>query len=167
MFMTNSTGLTHCFRHRYGGSDGKWVSTRQLGSKMWVRCLLCCFSRTNRSNRGNAAVNLEHRICVIDNVSNGFDIYRLDSGQFVRTLVTREPIKTYPKGVAFANNCQAIIGGSDHGYVYIFERKSGCILGKLAHARNDGVQTIEVGTAHLGGKVWLTLRRFMMAMKLF
>jgi hypothetical protein len=89
-------------------------------------------------------VNLEHRICVIDNVSNGFDIYRLDSGQFVRTLVTREPIRTYPKGVAFANNGQAIIGGSDHGNVYIFERRSGCLLGKLAHARNDGVQTIEV-----------------------
>jgi hypothetical protein len=95
-------------------------------------------------------VSLEHRICVIDNVSNGFDIYRLDSGQFVRTLVTREPIRTYPKGVAFANNCQAIIGGSDHGYVYIFERKSGRLLGKLAHARNDGVQTIEVSTMHLG-----------------
>ena len=89
-------------------------------------------------------MNLEHRICVIDNVSNGFDIYRLDSGQFVRMLVTREPIRTYPKGVAFANNGQVIIGGSDHGYVYIFERRSGCLLGKLAHARNDGVQTIEV-----------------------
>jgi hypothetical protein len=81
---------------------------------------------------------------VIDNVSNGFDIYRLDSGQFIRTLVTREPIRTYPKGVAFANYCQAIVAGSDHGIVYIFERKSGRIFGKLAHARNDGVQTIEV-----------------------
>ena len=99
---------------------------------------------TNKSDSGNAAVSLEHRICVIDNVSNGFDIYRLDSGHFIRTLVTREPIRTYPKGVAFANNCQAVIGGSDHGYAYIFERKSGCVLGKLAHARNDGVQTIEV-----------------------
>ena len=81
-----------------------------------------------KSDSGNAAVSLDHRICVIDNVSNGFDIYRLDSGHFIRTLVTREPIRTYPKGVAFANNCQAIIGGSDHGYVYIFERKSGRIL---------------------------------------
>ena len=97
-----------------------------------------------KSDSGNAAVSLDHRICVIDNVSNGFDIYRLDSGHFIRTLVTREPIRTYPKGVAFANNCQAIIGGGDHGYVYIFERKSGRILGKLAHSRNDGVQTIEV-----------------------
>ena len=87
---------------------------------------------------------------MIDNVSNGFDIYRLDSGQFVRTLVTREPIRTYPKGVAFANKCQAIIGGSDHGCVYIFERKSGCLLEKLTHARNDGVQTIEVRTMQLG-----------------
>ena len=112
---------------------------------------------TNKSNRGNAAVSQEHRICVIDNVSNGFDVYRLDSGQFVRTLVTREPIKTYPKGVAFANNCQAIIGGSDHGYVYIFERKSGIILGKLAHARNDGVQTITVSVPHLGRESWLML----------
>ncbi len=86
----------------------------------------------------------------------GSTFYRLDSGQFVRTLVTREPIRTYPKGVAFANNCQAIIGGSDHGYVYIFERKSGRLLGKLAHARNDGVQTIEVSTTHLGKTSGLT-----------
>ena len=99
---------------------------------------------TNKNNSGNAAVSRQHRICVIDNVANGFDIYRLDSGQFIRTLVTQEPIRTYPKGVVFANNCQAVIGGSDHGYVYIFERKSGCILAKLAHARNEGVQTIEV-----------------------
>ena len=107
---------------------------------------------TNKSDSGNAAVSLEHRIFVIDNVSNGFDIYRLDGGHFIRTLVTREPIRTYPKGVAFANNCQAIIAGSDHGYVYIFERKSGCILGKLAHARKDGVQTIAVSILRISAE---------------
>jgi hypothetical protein len=87
---------------------------------------------------------MEHRLCVIDNVNNGFDIYKIDSGNFVRTLVTRDPIKTYPKGVAFANHGQAIVGGSDHGRVYIFERKSGRMITTLSHGNDEGVQTIGV-----------------------
>ena len=81
---------------------------------------------------------------MIDNVANGFDIYKMDSGNFIRTLITREPIKTYPKGVAFANHCQAVVGGSDHGLVYIFERKSGHVITTLKHAKEGGVQTIAV-----------------------
>ena len=93
---------------------------------------------------GNADIDLERRLCVVDNVGNGFDIYKIDSGHFVRTLVTREPIKTYPKGVAFANHCQAVVAGSDHGQVYIFNRKTGRIIKMLKHGKRDGVQTIDV-----------------------
>ena len=78
------------------------------------------------------------------NVNNGFDIYKIDSGNFVRTLVTRDPIKTYPKGVAFANHGQAIVGGSDHGRAYIFERKSGRMITTLSHGNDEGVQMIGV-----------------------
>jgi hypothetical protein len=35
----------------------------------------------------SAAIDMEHRLCVIDNVNNGFDIYKTDSGNFMRTLV--------------------------------------------------------------------------------
>jgi hypothetical protein len=87
---------------------------------------------------------MERRLCVIDNVNNGFDIYKIDSGNFVRTLVTRDPIKTYPKGVTFANHGQAIVGGSDHGRAYIFECKSGRMITTLSHGNNEGVQTIGV-----------------------
>lgn len=93
---------------------------------------------------GNADINLEHRLCVVDNVGNGFDIYKLDSGHFVRTLVTREPIKTYPKGVSFANHCQAVVAGSDHGLVYILNRKTGRVIKTLKNGKGDGVQTIAV-----------------------
>ena len=93
---------------------------------------------------GNAAVDIERRLCVIDNVNNGVDIYKIDSGNFVQTLVTQDPIKTYPKGVAFANHSQAIVGGSDHGLAYIFECKSGQMITTLNHGNNEGVQTIGV-----------------------
>jgi hypothetical protein len=66
-------------------------------------------------------------------------------------LVTREPIKTYPKGVAFANHCQAVVAGSDHGQVYIFNRKTGRIIKNLKHGKRDGVQTIDV--SNLAGRV--------------
>ncbi|KAF9523950.1 WD40-repeat-containing domain protein [Crepidotus variabilis] len=113
--------------HKYGGEDGKWLLTHQLGSKI-----------------GNAAINSDHRLCVIDNVGNGFDLYKLDTGNFVRTFVMKEPIKTYPKGVAFAHRGHAVVGGSDHGCVYIFDRKSGNVLHTLKHAQDGGVQTIAV-----------------------
>jgi PQQ enzyme repeat len=94
--------------------------------------------------RGNAAVDLEHRLCVVDNVGSGFDLYKVDSGNFVRTLSTGDPLKTYPKGVAFVDNSHAIIGGSDHGRVYIFDRKTGKVLHTLKHAKKGGAETIAV-----------------------
>jgi hypothetical protein len=82
---------------------------------------------------------------VVDNVGSGFDIYKVDSGNFVRTLSTGDPLKTYPKGVAFVDNSHAIVGGSDHGRVYIFECKTGKVLHKLKHSKQGGAETIAVG----------------------
>lgn len=101
--------------------------------------------------RGNVAVDLERRLCVVDNVGDGFDIYKLDSGSFVTSLSTKDPLKTYPKGVVFAARSYAVIGGSDHGRVYIFERKTGKIINTLTHARKGGVETIAVGSLRSGG----------------
>jgi hypothetical protein len=80
----------------------------------------------------------------VDNVSNGFDIYKMQCGTFVKTLVTKEAQKTHPKGVAFADKSRLVVGGSDHGLVYIFERKTGRVVKTLKHARKGGVETIGV-----------------------
>lgn len=93
---------------------------------------------------GNAAVDLQRGLCVVDNVGNGFDLYKLDRGEFIRTFVTKDPWKTYPKGVCFASDLRIVIAGSDHGLVYIFERKSGRCLDTLKHTNEGGVQTITV-----------------------
>ena len=93
---------------------------------------------------GNAAVDLQRGLCIVDNVGNGFDLYKLDRGEFIRTFVTKDPRKTYPKGVCFASDSRIVIAGSDHGLVYIFERKSGRCLDTLKHTNEGGVQTITV-----------------------
>lgn len=80
----------------------------------------------------------------MDNVENGFDLYRMDTGNFVRTFLTRKATKTYPKGVAFADRSGLIIGGSDHGKVYVFERKTGRLVKRLKHAGSGGVEAIAV-----------------------
>jgi len=104
-------------------------------------------------NSGNAAVDIGRRLCAIDNVGTGFDVYKMDSGTLVRTLETGRAKKTFPKGVAFANNSRAVVGGSDHGLVYIFERKTGQVLKKLRHSKSGGVETISVCVYILRPKV--------------
>jgi hypothetical protein len=46
--------------------------------------------------------------------------------------------------VAFAEGSDAVVGGSDHGKVYIFERKSGMLLELLRHSEDGAVQTVAV-----------------------
>ena len=121
-----------------------------------VRQLLCPIAQALIKGSGNTSVDLHRGLCVIDNVGCGFDLYRMDSGTFVRGLVTREPSKTYPKAVAFADNSRVIVGGSDHGLVYIFERKTGKLIRSLRHAKNGGVQTVAVSEHDWGRKTSLT-----------
>jgi outer membrane protein assembly factor BamB len=104
--------------------------------------------------RGSAAVDLEHRFCVIDNVSNGFDLYNLDLGSFIRTLPTGELKRSYPRGVTFADRFRAIIGGSDHGNVYIFDQNTGLTLRTLKHARTGGAETIAVNCVSFWKESW-------------
>ena len=98
------------------------------------------------TNRGNAAVDIDRRLCVVDNLENGFDLYQMDSGVFVKTFVTKDVVKTHPKCVAFGDRSRLVIGGSDHGLVYIFEQKTGQVIKTLKHASRGGVETIAVST---------------------
>jgi outer membrane protein assembly factor BamB len=77
-------------------------------------------------------------------VGNGFDLYNLDTAEFVRTFPTKDPKETYPKGVAFVDRARAVVGGSDHGLVYIFQRKTGHLIDTLKYERRGGVETLAV-----------------------
>ena len=81
---------------------------------------------------------------VVDNARNGFDLHQLDNGAYVRTFPTGNPNRLLPKQVAFAEDSRVIVGGGDHGAVYVFDRKTGKPFQVLHHADKGLVQTITV-----------------------
>ncbi|KAG6371103.1 hypothetical protein JVT61DRAFT_10644 [Boletus reticuloceps] len=95
-------------------------------------------------NVGYAAVNTRKRLVVIDNAANGFTLYRLDRLDAIRTYLTAPPTVPVPKQVAFGEDARLIIGGSDNGRVYLFNRKSGELLEMLYHSNTGLVQAVTV-----------------------
>ncbi|KAG1885138.1 hypothetical protein F4604DRAFT_1573992 [Suillus subluteus] len=95
---------------------------------------------------GHAAVNQKRGVFIVDNATDGFTLYRLEGDEEpVRTFMTAAPNVSVPKQVAFGAEGRLIIGGSDHGLVYVFERKSGKLFETLCHSSTGLVQTIAVG----------------------
>lgn len=74
---------------------------------------------------------------------NGFSLHRLDSGACIRTYNTN-PVKTFPKQVVFGEKATLVIGGSDDGVIYIFDKNEGTLKQVLRHADKGRVQTVTV-----------------------
>ncbi|KAG2118593.1 hypothetical protein DEU56DRAFT_918753 [Suillus clintonianus] len=92
---------------------------------------------------GHAAVYSKRGVFVVDNATDGFTLYRLEGdGEPLRTFATGLPSVSVPKQVAFGEEGKVVVGGSDHGLVYIFDRKTGETLETLHHADTGLVQTI-------------------------
>jgi hypothetical protein len=100
---------------------------------------------THSKFSGNAAVDLSKRIVVIDNVADGMDIYNIDTAEYIMTFLTKNTsAKVFPKAVAFANGSRAVVGGSDHGILYIFDRQTSHVIHSLEYAKEGGVETLAV-----------------------
>lgn len=95
-------------------------------------------------NRGGIAVCQKKHQYVQDNGIDGFDIRNLDNDSQVVKLPTGRASASKPKQVVFANNGALVVGGSDHGLVYVFDRTTGDVLGRLRHAKSGLVQTVTV-----------------------
>jgi WD40 repeat protein len=95
----------------------------------------------------------KHGVFVVDNATDGFTLYRLEGkGEPVRTFVTALPSLSVPKQVAFGEEGKVVVGGSDTGLAYIFDRKTGQVLETLHHADAGLVQTIAV-SIEIGHKI--------------
>jgi hypothetical protein len=81
---------------------------------------------------------------VVDNVIDGFNLHHLNDAAYIRTFPTGNPIKNMPKQVAFGEDDRIVVGGSDHGAIYVFDRKTGSPLDNLIHSQVGHVQTITV-----------------------
>ena len=81
---------------------------------------------------------------MVDN-GGGFSLHSLKMRTFLRSFPTGSPVMRYPKQVSFGEDSTVLVGGSDHGAVYIFDTVTGCPLDLLRHSDHGLVQTITVG----------------------
>ncbi|KAI6013461.1 hypothetical protein BKA83DRAFT_4063380 [Pisolithus microcarpus] len=82
---------------------------------------------------GSAAVHIKKGLFVVDNATDGFTLYRLENSQLIRTFATDPPTVSVPKQVSFGEDGKVVIGGSDNGKVYVFNRRTGALIETLPH----------------------------------
>ncbi|KAJ7120068.1 WD40-repeat-containing domain protein [Mycena epipterygia] len=127
-------GLYNGQIHTMRGGSGEILSTRQIGGMI-----------------GDAAINSRKGLFCIDDPFEGAALYRLDDENRVRTFsIAVTKAFGRPRQIRFAEEGAAVVSGSDHGVVYVFETRSGDLLDKLRiGAAEDWLQTI--ATADIGG----------------
>jgi hypothetical protein len=93
---------------------------------------------------GDAVVNAKKGVFCIDEPTEGVALYRLDSGARIRTFPIRVTRSERPRQVSFTEDCSVIVSGSDHGVVYVFDRRSGDVVDRLRLDADDWIQTVTV-----------------------
>lgn len=69
---------------------------------------------------------------LIDSGRNSFDLLDTSDGTQKRSFPTGTGC-SYGRQVAFAECGEAVVGGSDHGVVYVFGLENGEVIDKLPH----------------------------------
>ncbi|KAG1892293.1 hypothetical protein F4604DRAFT_1672345 [Suillus subluteus] len=120
----------------FGLYDGKFMNLEEEDGTI-VEEISC------KSMIGHAALHQKRGVFVVDNATDGFTLYHLEGkGEPLQTFVTALPSMSVPKQVAFGEEGKVVVGGSDNGLAYIFDRKMGQVLETLHHADAGLVQTI-------------------------
>lgn len=81
---------------------------------------------------------------VVDSVMNGFNLHRLENGACLRNFPLPSREMYSPNQVALVENLKVVVGGSDHGIVYVFDRETGTAIDTLRHPTGGMVQTVTV-----------------------
>jgi WD40 repeat protein len=80
----------------------------------------------------------------LDNATDGFDLHSFDIGGYIKTLPTNLTARQFPRQVVFGENGHVVVGGSNDGTVYVFDRKTGTALDVLRHSSFARTQTVTV-----------------------
>lgn len=81
---------------------------------------------------------------MVDNVFSGFNLHKLDDGTCIRHFPTATPDAYVIRQVSLTEASKVVVGGSDHGAVYVWNKETGTVLGLLQHAAEGFVQTVTV-----------------------
>ena len=92
---------------------------------------------------GHASVYSRRGKAVVDNTEDGFSIVGLSTASLILALPARVS-RRVPKQVVWADNYKAVVGGSDHGKVYVYDAETARVMGALHHDKDGLVQTVAV-----------------------
>ncbi|KIK54518.1 hypothetical protein GYMLUDRAFT_63121 [Collybiopsis luxurians FD-317 M1] len=92
---------------------------------------------------GSADVDLTKNRYITDDPSQGVGLFRLDGGR-LKTFEVKETKGWRPRQVTFADEGKTVVSGSDHGRVYVFDRRSGEVVDELSIGSENWVQTVLV-----------------------
>lgn len=93
--------------------------------------------------RGAAAFDTSRGLIAFDNSIEGYSLHALGNGRPVRQYPTGTPKWTFPRQVMFGENGRVLVGGSENGVVYVFDRRTGSPLDLLRHSGNmDGIALV-------------------------
>ncbi|KAF7339056.1 WD40 repeat-like protein [Mycena venus] len=90
---------------------------------------------------GDATVDNRRTAVCIDDIDFGAVLYRLDDHQRVKTFHVPNEDKR-PRQVRFVDDSKTIVIGSDHGVIYVFDRRTGIAIDKLTVKGMGWIQTI-------------------------
>ena len=86
-------------------------------------------------------VNVAENVFIVDDPSQGVGLFRLD-GTRSKTFAVKETKGWRPRQVTFGDEGRSVISGSDHGVVYIFDRRSRETVDELSLGLECWVQTV-------------------------
>ena len=90
------------------------------------------------------AINYDRGLFAVDNVAQGFSLYTLEDTRFLHKYPTGRLTKRFPKQVGFGEDCHVLVGSSDHGTIYVFDRKTGLVVETLHHEDDGLLQALVV-----------------------
>jgi WD40 repeat protein len=89
-------------------------------------------------------------MCLADPIY-GVSVHRLEDDGLRKVKSFKIPVtkKTRVRKVSFANQGCEVVGGSDHGIVYVFDRKEGHTIDELRIDAGEWAQTVTVSLVYI------------------
>lgn len=80
---------------------------------------------------------------MVDNTEDGFSIIGLSTASLILALPSKVT-RRVPKQVVWADSHKAVIGGSDHGKIYVYDAETAKVMTALHHDKDGLVQSVAV-----------------------
>ncbi|KAJ8075373.1 hypothetical protein PM082_019711 [Marasmius tenuissimus] len=91
---------------------------------------------------GHAVLSVRDDTIVLDDITQGVALYKLTGRSRIKTFPVLIQKKHRSRNVAFHDGGSSVLSGSDHGIVYIFDRRTGDITDTIDIGVKDWVQSI-------------------------